>query len=154
MKHVKSPEEYYSEELLNEGVSFEILKNFKKVSKKIFDENVKSEVKRYVFGSKQEFKETGQYFRILYTRYKKGEKLTKEEKKFLLRQSVDILKIIGLVIPFQVLFPVPLPMVGTTILIILEYVFRKMGIKILPDAYYKDYKEPNLKKVEEFIEED
>ena len=160
MKHIKNPEEF-----VNESASpTEILKGFKKVSKRILDENVKSEVKRYLYGSKTEFKETGKFFKIgakhtknkfvdLFLKHKKGEKLTKEEKKFLYRQSIDILKIVGLVIPFQVLFPIPVPMIGTTILILLEYIFRKMGINILPDAYYADPSNYNkIKKVEDFVE--
>lgn len=155
MKHVKSISEHIQEEeFIIESFStpaFIILKKFKKNSRIIFDEKIKSEVKRYIKGSKTEFKESGEFIK-LFRKYMKREKLSKKEKKFLIYQGVDILKMIGIVIPFQVLFPLPVPMVGTVILILLEYVFRKMGIKILPNAFYEKEKPELNKQVEEYIE--
>jgi len=59
---------------------------------------------------------------------------------------LDILKGIGVVLPTQL---IPLPMVGTLLLIVMEYTLKSMGIKILPSSFYDDDK----KKLNESSEE-
>lgn len=93
---------------------------------------IKQEYTRYSNGIKGEYKETKEAFEI-FNKYTRKEKLTDEEKTIFKDQMIDILKSVGVVLPTQLL---PLPLVGTFLLIVMEHVFEKIGVKILPSSFY------------------
>jgi hypothetical protein len=58
-----------------------------------------------------------------------GEKLSKEEKRFIKEQTYDVLKSIGIIVPFALL-------PGASVLIpIIVSVAKKRGIDILPSSF-------------------
>lgn len=157
MKHIKE----YRDILIGdvdlttpkEGLEFDfslfnkVMKIIRKKLPRVDKDVAKKEILRYKNGTKGEIEDTKEYGRIM-LKIMKHEKLSKTDKKFFLKQTGDMLKLFGIVIPFTVLFPIPLPLVGTISLILIEFLFRKMGIKILPDAFYREYEvvKPKLKK--------
>jgi hypothetical protein len=96
------------------------------------------ETTRYTGGIKGEARETKEAFQIL-TKYMKREKLTSVEKKQFVKQMIDLLKGTGVVVPVLL---IPLPFVGTVLLIIVEHLLLSMNIQLLPSAFYqKDKKD-------------
>ena len=98
------------------------------------------ETNRYTGGIKGEAKETKEAFVIL-TKYMKREKLTSVEKKQFVKQMIDLLQGTGVVVPFML---IPLPFIGTVLLIIVEHLLLSMNIQLLPDAFYQAKKEDLL----------
>lgn len=90
------------------------------------------ETTRYSGGIKGEAKETKEAFQIL-TKYMKREKLTPAEKKQFVKQMIDLLKGTGVVVPVLL---IPLPFVGTVLMIIVEHLLLSMNIQLLPSAFY------------------
>jgi hypothetical protein len=114
------------------------------------------EAGRYSAGIKTEAIETRETFTIL-TKYIKNEKLTREDKNKFKRQSIDILRSSGVMVPVML---VPLPFVGTLLLIIMDHLLLSMNIHLLPESFYpKDKKdlltpesiEKDLKKDKKFV---
>ena len=96
------------------------------------------ETTRYTGGIKGEAKETKEAFLIL-TKYMKREKLTSVEKKQFVKQMIDLLKGTGVVVPVLL---IPVPFVGTILLIIVEHLLLSMNIQLLPSSFYhKDTKD-------------
>jgi len=100
----------------------------------------KGEASRFTSGMKGEVVETRDAFIIL-TKYLKKEKLTRAEKKQFKLQIVDLLKGAGIVVPVML---IPLPFVGTILLIIVDHVLQSMNIQILPQAFYPPEKDALL----------
>ncbi|MBE0648038.1 MAG: hypothetical protein IH596_09655 [Bacteroidales bacterium] len=94
------------------------------------------ETTRYTGGIKGEARETKEAFHIL-TKYMKREKLTSAEKKQFVKQMIDLLKGTGVVVPVLL---IPLPFVGTVLLIIVEHLLLSMNIQLLPSAFYQQDK--------------
>ena len=93
-----------------------------KVELKIFLENANNEV--------EETREAG----IILKKYSAGHKLTKEERKKLREQIFDVLKGVGIVVPFA-LIP------GATLILPFLIKFgNKNGIKIMPSSFNKKIK--------------
>ena len=90
------------------------------------------EATRYTSGVKVEVKETRDAFFIL-TKYMKREKLTPAERKQFVRQMINLLKGTGVVVP--VLF-IPVPFVGTVLLVIMDHLLMSMNIQLLPSSFY------------------
>lgn len=90
------------------------------------------ETTRYTGGIKGEAKETKEAFHIL-TKYMKREKITSAEKKQFVKQMIDLLKGSGVVVPVLL---IPLPFVGTVLLIIVEHLLLSMNIQLLPSSFY------------------
>ncbi len=90
------------------------------------------EASRYSSGFKGEAIETKESFIIL-TKYIKGEKITKPEKKQFKQQVFDLLKGTGVVVPVML---IPLPFISTLLLIIMDHVLLSMNIRILPSPFY------------------
>jgi hypothetical protein len=114
------------------------------------------EAGRYTTGIKTEAIETKETFTIL-TRYIRQEKITREEKRKFKKQVVDILRSSGIFVPVMI---IPLPFVGTLLLIIMDHLLLSMHIQLLPDAFYPKEKkelltpqgiEKDLKKDKKFI---
>jgi hypothetical protein len=114
------------------------------------------EASRYSTGIKTEALETKETFTIL-TKYIKKEKITKAEKKQFKKHIVDILRSSGIMVPVML---IPLPFIGTLLLIIMDHLLMSMNIHLLPDSFYpKDKKdlltpkgiEDDLKKDKNFI---
>jgi hypothetical protein len=114
------------------------------------------EAGRYSTGLKTEVVETKETFTIL-TKYIRKEKITREEKKKFKRQMVDILRSSGVMVPVML---VPLPFVGTLLLIIMDHLLLSMHIHLLPGAFYQKEKkdlltpegiEKDLKKEKKFV---
>jgi hypothetical protein len=95
------------------------------------------EANRYSAGVKGEAIETKESFVIL-TRYIKKEKITREERRKFKLQVFDILKGIGVVVPPML---IPLPFVGTLLLIIMDHLLLSMNIHLLPSSFYPEKKE-------------
>lgn len=91
---------------------------------------------RYTGGIKGEAKETKAAFQIL-TKYMKREKLTSAEKKQFVKQMIDLLKGTGVVVPVML---IPLPFVGTVLLVIVEHLLLSMNIQLLPSSFYPEEK--------------
>jgi hypothetical protein len=108
------------------------------------------EAGRYASGIKGEAVETRDAFIIL-TRYMRREKITREEKRQFQMQVYDILKGIGIVVPPML---IPLPFVGTILLIIVDQLLLSLKIHILPSSFYPAQKKPLLtpESVEEELE--
>lgn len=87
---------------------------------------------RYGKGVTGEARETRDAFLIL-TRYIKREKVSAAEKRQFVRQMADLLKGTGVVVPVLL---IPLPFVGTILLVIMDHLLRRMQIHILPSAFY------------------
>ena len=98
------------------------------------------EAGRYSTGIKTEAVETKETFTIL-TRFIKKEKITREEKKKFKKQALDILRSSGVMVPVML---VPLPFVGTLLLIIMDHLLLSMHIQLLPDAFYPKEKKDLL----------
>jgi hypothetical protein len=114
------------------------------------------EAGRYSTGIKAEAIETKETFTIL-SRYIRKEKISREEKKKFKRQVIDILRSSGVMVPVML---IPLPFVGTLLLIIMDHLLLSMHIQLLPDAFYQKEKndiltpegiEKDLKKEKKFI---
>jgi hypothetical protein len=114
------------------------------------------EAGRYSTGIKTEAIETRETFTIL-TKYIRKEQITREEKKKFKRQVADILRSSGIMVPVML---IPLPFVGTLLLIIMDHLLLSMHIHLLPEAFYqKDQKdlltpegiEKDLKKDRKFV---
>jgi hypothetical protein len=90
------------------------------------------EASRFSSGMKGEATETKESFLIL-AKYLKKEKLTGAEKKRFKKQTLNILKSAGVVVPVML---IPLPFISTLLLIIMDHVLLSMNIQILPSAFY------------------
>lgn len=108
--------------------------------------HVKEEVKRYMTGFKGEARNTKEAY-FIFEKYVKREDITDEEKKIFKDQMIDLLKSVGVVVPFQL---IPLPFVSTILMMLTEQVANEMDIKILPSSFYKkeEIKEEKEEKVE------
>jgi len=96
------------------------------------------EAGRYTSGIKTEAVETKETFTIL-TKYIRKEKITRDEKKAFKKQVIDILRSSGVIVPVML---IPLPFIGTLLLIIMDHLLLSMHIQLLPDAFYpKENKE-------------
>ena len=98
------------------------------------------EAGRYSSGIKTEAIESRDTFLIL-TRYIRKDKLTREEKKRFKKQVIDILRSSGVMVPVML---IPLPFIGTLLLIIMDHLLLSMNIRLLPDAFYPKEKEDIL----------
>ena len=98
------------------------------------------ETTRYTGGIKGEAKETREVFFIL-TKYMKRERVTPAEKKQFVKQMIDLLRGTGIVVPVLL---IPIPFVGTILLIIVEHLLLSMNIQLLPSAFYQQKKEDLL----------
>ena len=98
------------------------------------------EAGRYSTGIKTEAIETKETFTIL-SKYIKKEKLSREEKKKFKRQVIDILRSSGVIVPIML---IPLPFIGTLLLIIMDHLLLSMHIQLLPDAFYPKEKKDLL----------
>jgi hypothetical protein len=108
------------------------------------------EASRYSSGLKGEAIESKESFIIL-TKYIKGERITKSEKKQFKQQVFDLLKSTGVVVPVML---IPLPFISTLLLIIMDHLLLSMNIRILPSSFYPE-KKPGLlttKGIEEDLE--
>lgn len=114
------------------------------------------EAGRYSTGLKTEVVETRETFTIL-SKYIRNEKLSREEKKKFKKQVIDILRSSGVMVPVML---IPLPFIGTLLLIIMDHLLLSMHIQLLPDAFYhKDKKdlltpegiEKDLRKEKKFV---
>ena len=114
------------------------------------------EAGRYSTGIKAEAVETKETFTIL-SKYIKKEKLSREEKKKFKRQVIDILRSSGVIVPVML---IPLPFIGTLLLIIMDHLLLSMHIQLLPDSFYPKEKknlltpegiENDLKKDKNFL---
>jgi hypothetical protein len=114
------------------------------------------EAGRYSSGIKTEAVETKETFLVL-TKYIKKEKITREEKKKFKKQVIDILRSSGVMVPVML---IPLPFIGTLLLIIMDHLLLSMHIHLLPDAFYPKQKtdlltpegiEKDLKKEKKFV---
>ncbi len=96
------------------------------------------EAGRYSTGIKAEAVETRETFVIL-TKYIKKEHISREERKKFKRQVLDILRSSGVIVPVML---IPLPFIGTLLLIIMDHLLLSMHIQLLPDSFYpKENKE-------------
>jgi hypothetical protein len=98
------------------------------------------EAGRYTAGIKVEALETRETFTVL-TKYIKKENITREEKKKFKRQVIDILRSSGVMVPVLL---VPLPFIGTLLLIIMDHLLLSMNIQLLPDSFYPKEKKDLL----------
>jgi hypothetical protein len=98
------------------------------------------ESSRFTSGMKGEAIETKESFLIL-AKYLKNEKLTSAEKKRFKKQTLNILKSAGVVVPVML---IPLPFISTLLLIIMDHVLISMNIQILPTAFYHTEKKDVL----------
>ncbi|MCX6306653.1 MAG: LETM1 domain-containing protein [Bacteroidetes bacterium] len=114
------------------------------------------EAGRYSTGIKAEAVDTRETFTIL-TKYIKKEKITREEKKKFKKQVIDILRSSGVIVPVML---IPLPFIGTLLLIIMDHLLLSMHIQLLPDSFYPKEKtglltpegiEKDLKKDKNFV---
>ena len=90
------------------------------------------EAARYSTGIKGEANETREAFVIL-TRYIRKEKISRSEKKQFKHQVIDLLKGTGVMVPVML---IPLPLIGTLLLIIKDHLLLTMNIHLLPAAFY------------------
>lgn len=95
------------------------------------------EATRYHAGIKGEAIGTKESFIIL-TRYIKKEKITREERKKFKLQVFQLLKGIGVIVPPML---IPLPFVGTILLVVLDHLLLSMNIHLLPSSFYPERKE-------------
>ena len=98
------------------------------------------EASRYSAGFKGEAVETREAFAVL-TKYIRKEKISRAEKKQFKNQMVDILRGTGVVVPFML---IPLPFIGTLLLIIVDHLLLAMNIQILPASFYPEKKQDLL----------
>ena len=98
------------------------------------------ESSRFTSGMKGEAIETKESFLIL-AKYLRQEKLTGAEKKRFKKQTLNILKSAGVVVPVML---IPLPFISTLLLIIMDHVLKSMNIQILPNAFYNTEKKDVL----------
>ena len=98
------------------------------------------ESSRFTSGMKGEAIETKESFLIL-AKYLRQEKLTGAEKKRFKKQTLNILKSAGVVVPVML---IPLPFISTLLLIIMDHVLKSMNIQILPSAFYNTEKKDVL----------
>ncbi len=92
------------------------------------------EATRYTSGIRGEAAETREMFLIL-ARYIRKERLSREDKSKFKTQVIDILKGVGVVVPPML---IPLPFVGTLLLVIMDQLLLSLHIKILPSSFYPD----------------
>ena len=93
----------------------------------------KGEATRFTTGMKGEAVETRDSFIIL-SKYLKKEKLTGVEKKQFKKQTINMLKCAGVVVPVML---IPLPFVSTLLLILMDHLLLSLNIRILPDSFYQ-----------------
>jgi hypothetical protein len=83
--------------------------------------------------------------------------LSRDEKKRFKKQVIDILRSSGVIVPVML---IPLPFIGTLLLIIMDHLLLSMNIRLLPDPFYpkenKDLLTPgaiekDLKKEKKFL---
>ena len=98
------------------------------------------EASRFSTGMKGEAIESKESFLIL-AKYLKNEKLTSADKKRFKKQTLNILKSAGVVVPVML---IPLPFISTLLLIIMDHVLISMNIQILPTAFYNTEKKDVL----------
>ncbi|MFH1296279.1 MAG: hypothetical protein ABIJ04_03285 [Bacteroidota bacterium] len=94
------------------------------------------ESSRYTHGVTGEARETKEAFVIL-TRYMKREKLSPAERRQFGRQMIDLLKGTGVVVPVLL---IPVPFVGTVLLVVMDHLLMSMNIQLLPSAFYQKEK--------------
>lgn len=95
------------------------------------------EANRYQAGIKGEARGTKESFEIL-SRYIKKEKISREERKKFKRQVFEVLKSIGVIVPPML---IPLPFVGTILLVVMDHLLLSMNIHLLPPSFYPEKKE-------------
>lgn len=95
------------------------------------------EASRYTSGFRGEAAETREAFLIL-ARYIRKDKLSREEKRKFKMQILDLLKGVGVVVPPML---IPLPFIGTLLLVIMDHLLLSMNIKILPSSFYPEKKD-------------
>ena len=100
------------------------------------------EATRFTTGMKGEANETKESFIIL-SKYLKKEPLTSAEKKRFKKQTLNILKSAGVVVPVML---IPLPFISTLLLIIMDHLLFSLNIRILPDSFYPAQKQGVLTK--------
>jgi hypothetical protein len=89
----------------------------------------KEQLHQFLENAAHEIAETKEAGIIIIKHHVHGEKLTKEEKKFIKTQTYDVLKSIGIVVPFA-LIP------GASVIIpIIVAVAKKRGVEILPSSF-------------------
>ncbi|MCX6282629.1 MAG: LETM1 domain-containing protein [Bacteroidetes bacterium] len=108
------------------------------------------EASRYSAGFKGEVVETKEAFAVL-TKYIRKEKISRAEKKQFKHQIIGLLRGTGVVVPFML---IPLPFIGTLLLIIMDHLLLAMNIQILPASFYPEKKQDLLttKGIEEDLE--
>lgn len=115
-----------------------------------------SDAGRYSTGIKTEAVETKETFIIL-SKYIRKEKISRDEKRKFKQQVIDLLRSSGVMVPVML---VPLPFIGTLLLIIMDHLLLSMHIQLLPDSFYPKEKkdlltpegiEKDLKKDKNFV---
>ena len=71
----------------------------------------------------------------------KREKLSHAEKRAFRLQMIDLLKGTGVVVPFIL---IPIPFVGTLLLVIMDHLLKSMNIQLLPSAFYQQHQKELL----------
>lgn len=116
-------------------INKKLINNFVSATIKIFsNEKVLSEIRRISGGVKGEVKETGKAFNLAGKRLS-GQKLTKEEKEFFVKQMSDLARTAGFVLP---IYLIPLPFVSDILIITIDNILRRRGIYLLPSSFYPD----------------
>jgi len=87
---------------------------------------------RYTTGIKAEAVDTMETFTIL-TKFIKKDKISWEEKKKFKKNIIDILRSSGIMVPVML---IPLPFIGTLLLIIMDHLLLSMHIHLLPTSFY------------------
>jgi hypothetical protein len=114
------------------------------------------EAGRYTTGIRTEAADARETFTVL-AKYIKKEKITREEKKLFKKQVIDILRSSGVMVPVML---IPLPFIGTLLLIIMDHLLLSMNIHLLPESFYPKEKkellttkgiENDLKKDKKFL---
>ena len=128
MKHIKEYNEY----------SFS---NSVKDITKIFNiKFIRNELLRYFNGVKGESKDAKKSLSILYKRTK-GEIISVEERKFIVKEMFEWLKAGGILLP---IYLIPLPIISEVIIVLLDNLLQKtLGYKFLPDKFYPEIEPTN-----------
>ena len=92
----------------------------------------KKEFYRYITGVKGQTVESKKVFRIIKNRMN-GNKITIEDRKLIVKEFYNLLKVVGIILPIQI---IPLPIVSEIIIISLDYLLQKFNVYILPSSFY------------------
>jgi hypothetical protein len=99
----------------------------------------KAQLHQFLENAAHEIAETKEAGMIIIKHQVYKEKLTKEEKRFIKEQTWDVLKALGIVVPFALL-------PGASVLIpIIVVAARKKGIEILPSSFVEPVTKPDEK---------